>query len=46
MPEPRKLLAYARDLLLIFAPLAGMLYFIFSPDAFNAFLAWLMAVLQ
>jgi hypothetical protein len=36
---------YTLDAALIFAPLAGMLYFLFDPAAFNAFLAWLVRVL-
>jgi hypothetical protein len=36
---------YAIDALLIFAPLSGVMYFLFNPDAFNAFLAWLVGVL-
>ena len=45
MPEPRKVIRYTLDAALIFAPLAGMLYFLFDPAAFNAFLAWLVRVL-
>jgi hypothetical protein len=40
MPEPRKIAAYARDLLLIFAPLGGLIYCLAYPDAFDAFLNW------
>ena len=43
MPEPRKVIRYTLDAALIFAPLSGMLYFLFDPAAFNAFLAWLVA---
>jgi hypothetical protein len=45
MPEPRKIFRHTIDVLLIFAPLTGMLYFLFDPAAFNAFLAWLISVL-
>ena len=45
MPEPRKIMRYTLDAALIFAPLTGMLYFLFDPAAFNAFLAWLVSVL-
>jgi hypothetical protein len=45
MPEPRKVIRYTLDAVLIFAPLSGMLYFLFEPAAFNAFLAWLVSVL-
>jgi hypothetical protein len=46
MPGPRKLLAIGRDLLLILVPLAGSLYFMVSPDAFDAFLNRLMTLLR
>ena len=42
---PRQIIKYVIDALLIAAPLAGILYFLFDPDAFNAFLDWLMRVL-
>jgi hypothetical protein len=45
MPAARTIAKYAIDALLIFAPLAGVMYFLFNPDAFNAFLAWLVRVL-
>ena len=45
MPEPRRIARYIIDVLLIFVPLSGMLYFLFNPAAFNAFLAWLVSVL-
>ena len=45
MPEPRRIARHIIDVLLIFAPLSGMLYFLFDPAAFNAFLAWLVSVL-
>ena len=35
---------YGIDALLILVPLSGTLYFLFDPDAFNAFLAWLVRV--
>jgi hypothetical protein len=45
MAEPRKVMRYTLDAALVFAPLAAMLYFLFDPAAFNAFLAWLVRVL-
>ena len=45
MPPARTIVKYAIDALLIFAPLCGVMYFLFDPDAFNAFLAWLARVL-
>jgi hypothetical protein len=45
MPAPRTIVKYAIDVLLIFAPLSGVMYFLFDPDAFNMFLAWLVRVL-
>jgi hypothetical protein len=45
MPKASKVFAYTRDALLIFVPLGVVLYFIFDPDAFNAFLAWIVKVL-
>jgi len=36
---------YTIDALLILVPLFGMMYFLFDPTAFNAFLAWLMRIL-
>jgi hypothetical protein len=41
----RRIVKYAFDVLLIFAPLAAVIYFLFNPDAFNAFSAWLVRVL-
>jgi hypothetical protein len=38
--KSRNIVAYARDLFLIFAPLGGLLYFLAYPDAFDAFLNW------
>jgi hypothetical protein len=35
-------LAYARDVLLILIPLGGMSYFLAFPDAFDAFLNWMI----
>jgi hypothetical protein len=40
MPEARKVVAYTRDLVLIFVPLGGLIYFLAYPDAFDAFLNW------
>ena len=45
MPPPRQIIKYAIDIVLVVAPLSGILYFLFDPDAFNAFLDWLMRVL-
>jgi hypothetical protein len=45
MPKASKVFAYTRDALLIFVPLGVVLYFIFDPEAFNAFLAWIAKVL-
>jgi hypothetical protein len=45
MPAARTIVKYTIDVLLIFVPLAGVIYFLFEPDAFNAFLAWLVRVL-
>ena len=39
-PKNRKIIFYALDLLLIFVPLGGLLYFMFDPPAFDAFLDW------
>ncbi len=41
----RRIIKYTFDALLIFAPLAAVIYFLFNPDAFNAFSAWLVRVL-
>ena len=41
---PRQIIKYVIDIVLVIAPLAGILYFLFDPDAFNAFLDWLMRV--
>jgi hypothetical protein len=45
MPAARTIVKYTVDALLIFVPLAAVTYFLFDPDAFNAFLAWLVRVL-
>jgi hypothetical protein len=45
MPAARTIVKYTIDALLIFVPLAAVMYFLFDPDAFNAFLAWLVRVL-
>jgi hypothetical protein len=42
---PRQTIKYAIDCVLVIAPLSGVLYFLFDPDAFNAFLDWLLRVL-
>jgi hypothetical protein len=36
---------YGIDALLVAVPLFGMTYFLFDPEAFNAFTAWLVRVL-
>jgi hypothetical protein len=36
---------YGIDALLVAVPLLGMTYFLFDPEAFNAFTAWLVRVL-
>jgi hypothetical protein len=41
----RPAIRYGIDALLIVVPLLGMTYFLFDPEAFNAFTAWLMRVL-
>ena len=41
----RKTIRHSLEVLAIVVPLAVMTYFLFDPDAFNAFLAWLMRVL-
>jgi hypothetical protein len=45
MPAPRTIVKYAIDVLLIFVPLSGVIYFLFDPQAFNACLDWLVRVL-
>jgi hypothetical protein len=45
MPTPNKIARYGLETLAIALPLAAMTYFLFDPDAFNAFLDWLMRVL-
>jgi hypothetical protein len=42
MPPARTIVKYTFDALLILVPLAIVIYFLFDPDAFNAFLAWLV----
>jgi hypothetical protein len=44
-PKLRPAIKYGIDALLIVVPLLGMTYFVFDPEAFNAFTAWLMGVL-
>ncbi len=43
-PKNRKIIFYALDLLLIFVPLGGLLYFMFDPPAFDAFLDWMVSL--
>jgi hypothetical protein len=45
MPKLRPAIRYGIDALLILVPLLGMTYFLFDPEAFNAFLAWLARIL-
>jgi hypothetical protein len=45
MPESRKIIRNAIDLLLVFVPLLAVLYFLFDPKAFDAFSAWLIKLL-
>ena len=40
-----KPLKIAFDVLLIVVPLAIVIYFLFSPNSFNAFLDWMMRTL-
>jgi hypothetical protein len=44
-PKAFKIVIYTINLLLIFVPFGGMLYFMFDPDAFDAFLNWLVRML-
>lgn len=41
MAEARKIAKYTFDALLVFVPLAIVLYFLAYPDRFNAFLNWI-----
>jgi hypothetical protein len=41
----RSAIKYGIDALLIAVPLLGMTYFLFDPEAFNAFTAWLIHAL-
>jgi hypothetical protein len=45
VPDVRKAVRYTLDILAIAIPLAAMTYFLFDPDAFNAFLVWLLKTL-
>ena len=45
MPDATKIIRYGLEILAILAPLAAMTYFLFKPDAFNAFMDWLFRVL-
>jgi hypothetical protein len=44
-PKLRPAIKYGIDALLVAVPLLGMTYFLFDPEAFNAFTAWLVRVL-
>ncbi len=41
-PKAFTIIIYAINLLLIFVPLGGMLFFMFDADAFDAFLNWMV----
>jgi hypothetical protein len=43
--NPWTIARYSLDAALVLAPLLAVIYFLFDPDAFNAFLDWLMRVL-
>jgi hypothetical protein len=45
MRRGSKVVAYTRDALLVFVPLGIVIYFLFDPDAFNTFLAWIAKLL-
>jgi hypothetical protein len=45
MLAARKTIAYIRDALLVFVPLGGLIYFLAFPDAFDAFLNWMVRLL-
>jgi hypothetical protein len=45
MPDSSKIVRYTLEVLAIVTPLAGMTYFLFDPDAFNAFMDWLFRIL-
>jgi hypothetical protein len=42
MPEARKVAKYTFDVLLVFVPLAIVIYFCTYPDKFDAFLNWMV----
>jgi len=44
VPNPKKAVRYTLEILVIATPLAAMTYFLFDPDAFNAFLDWLFKI--
>jgi hypothetical protein len=41
MPDTRKAVRHTLEILAIAVPLAATTYFLFDPEAFNAFLDWL-----
>jgi hypothetical protein len=43
--KSRSAIKYGIDALLIAVPLLGMTYFLFDPEVFNAFTAWLIHAL-
>ena len=45
MATSRTIAKYGLELFIILAPLAVVIYFLFDPDAFDAFLNWLARVL-
>lgn len=44
MAESRKIIRYTFEITAISVLLAGMFYFMFAPEAFDAFLAWLVSL--
>jgi hypothetical protein len=45
MADASKAVRYSLEILAIAIPLAGLTYFLFDPDAFNAFMDWLFRAL-
>jgi hypothetical protein len=43
-PTMPQLIVYVRDAFLILVPLGGMMYFLVFPDAFDAFLNWMIGM--
>ena len=42
MPKVRKLVRYSVEALLIFVPIGAITYFLWYPEAFDAFLNWMV----